>query len=87
MIIIKSVTVAGPKGKRGTSIPGVVLNSLFKGLTTARGFKNIHALISATVLITILLPSPQVGLNCLSQIDYLLLSVATPAAKEEANKI
>jgi hypothetical protein len=42
----------------GTNIPGVVLNSLFKRLTAARSFKNMRALISATVLITILLPSP-----------------------------
>jgi hypothetical protein len=47
------------KRRRETNIPGVVLNSLFKGLTTARGFKNMRALISATVLITILLPSPR----------------------------
>jgi hypothetical protein len=69
--MIKGVTVARPKGACETNIPGVVLNCLFKVLTTVRGFKNIHALISVTVLITILLPSPQVGLNCLSQIVYL----------------
>jgi len=58
LIIIKGVTVARPKDERGTNSPSVVLNCLFKGLTTARSFKNMRALISATVLITILLPSP-----------------------------
>jgi hypothetical protein len=58
LIIIKGVKVAKPKDERGTHIPGVVLNSLFKVLTTVRGFKNTRALISDTVLITILLPSP-----------------------------